>query len=198
MLSPKGRRLNPTRLAGWIALGFGAVHLVVAGWATRAEWSRVADQGWWNTVTLAEPRTRAEAERANAFWLTLGSFGAPMIAVGAHLLWATRHGHRVPRSVGWTLLAWGAPFLVVLPASPGWVVPLVGGLIVGGDNNRDATRGTLHHRSRCRRTAVTPRPARYNACSGSRSSTARGTFSVATSALKVTRNRCTRPDKEKT
>jgi hypothetical protein len=84
-------------------------------------------------LTLDEPTTLAEAGRAVTFWQTLGSFGVPMLALGGHVVWSTHRYRRVPGWLGGIVLARGLPFVTALPASPGWVIPVVGGLIVAGD-----------------------------------------------------------------
>lgn len=91
-------------------------------------------QGWWNTATLAKPTTPAQAQRSYAFWTTFGSFGAPVLALGCHLVWSAHQGRRAPGWLGAILLAWGLPFVIVLPASPGWAIPLIGGLLLAGDH----------------------------------------------------------------
>ncbi len=126
--------LRLSEAAGWIAIAFGAVHIVVAPLGSRTTWSQVRAEGWWSTATLAKPTTLAEAQRSEAFWTTLGSFGAPVLALGCHIVWSARRGRRVPRWLGGIVLAWGLPFVTVLPASPGWVIPLIGGLLVAGDH----------------------------------------------------------------
>lgn len=125
------RRL--TAAAGWIAAGLGAVHMAVAPVEDRRTFARAWTDGWWDTVSLAEPATPLEAERTVVLWRTLGSFGAPMLAFGAHVLWSARRRQRVPAWVGWTLVAWGAPFVTMLPRSPSWAVPVVGVLLIAGD-----------------------------------------------------------------
>jgi hypothetical protein len=125
-----------TKTAGWIAVALGAVHVVVAPFDTRDRWSEVARDGWWNTFTLDKATTIAQFERSETFWVTLGSFGAPVLVLGCYILWATRQQQRVPGWLGWILLAWGLPFVVTMPASPGWAIPLVGGLLVLGDRRR--------------------------------------------------------------
>jgi hypothetical protein len=129
----RGARL--TKAAGWIALVFGAVHVIVAPLESRSRdvWSRVVDDGWWNTFTLSEPTTLAEYELSERFWVTLGSWGVPLLALGSYIVWSTHQGHRVPAWIGWIFLAWGLIFATALPASPGWLFPVIGGLIVLGD-----------------------------------------------------------------
>jgi uncharacterized protein DUF6463 len=125
-----------TKAAGWIAVAFGAAHVVVAPHEVREVWSQVAADGWWNTFTLDKATTLAQLERSQAFWITLGSFGAPMLVLGSHIVWSARQRHRVPGWIGWTLLAWGVPVVTALPASPGWAIPAVGGLLVLADRRR--------------------------------------------------------------
>jgi hypothetical protein len=136
------RRSWLTKAGGWIALVFGAVHVVVAPLETRSRdvWSQAADEGWWNTFTLGEPTTLAEFERAERFWVTLGSWGVPLLVIGCYVVWSARQGHRVPGWIGWIMLAWSVPFVTALPASPGWLIAVIGGLIVLGD--RRSSRAT--------------------------------------------------------
>jgi Family of unknown function (DUF6463) len=132
----RGARL--TKAGGWIALAFGAVHVIVAPLESRSRdiWSQVVDEGWWNTFTLDESTTLAQFERSETFWVTLGSFGVPLLVLGSYVVWSTHQGHRVPGWIGWILLAWGLPFVTALPASPGWVLVVSGGLIALGDRRR--------------------------------------------------------------
>ncbi len=124
--------VGTTVAAGWIAIAFGAAHMIVAPLASRTTWSQVRAEGWWSTATLAKPTTLAEAQRSEAFGTTPGSFGAPVSALGCHIVWSPRR--RVPRWLGRIVLAWGLPFITVLPASPGWAIPLISGLLVAGDH----------------------------------------------------------------
>jgi hypothetical protein len=127
------RRAWLTQAGGWIALIFGAAHVIIAPLERRDVWSDAADEGGWNSFTLAEPTTMAEFERAEAFWVTLGSWGAPVLIFGCYVVWAARQGQRVPGWIGWIMLAWSLPFVTALPASPGWLFAVIGALIVLGD-----------------------------------------------------------------
>ena len=131
----KGRRAWLTKAGGWIALVFGAVHVIVAPLESRSRdvWSQAADEGWWNTFTLDESTTTAEFERSETFWVTLGSWGVPVLALGCYVVWSARQGQRVPGWIGWIMLAWSVPFVTALPASPGWLFAVSGALIVLGD-----------------------------------------------------------------
>jgi hypothetical protein len=129
------RRSWLTNAGGWILLVFGAIHVIVAPLESRRRdiWSDAADDGWWNTFTLGEPSTLAEFERSETFWVTLGSWGVPVLALGSYVVWSARQGQRVPGWIGWILLAWSLPFVTALPASPGWLFAISGALIVLGD-----------------------------------------------------------------
>jgi Family of unknown function (DUF6463) len=129
------RRAWLTQAGGWIALVFGAAHVIIAPLESRSRdvWSEAADEGWWNTFTLDESTTLAEFERSETFWVTLGSWGVPVLALGCYVVWSARQGHRVPGWIGWIMLAWSLPFVTALPASPGWLFAVSGGLIVLGD-----------------------------------------------------------------
>lgn len=126
----KGFRL--AEAAGWIAIGMGVVHVLVSPLERRDVWSQVIADGVWNTFTL-EPANAGEHERSEVFWTTLGSWAVPTLALGCHVVWSARRRQRVPGWLGWILLVWGTPLVIVLPASPGWAFPLMGGLIILGD-----------------------------------------------------------------
>jgi Family of unknown function (DUF6463) len=130
------RRAWLTQAGGWIALVFGAAHVIIAPLERRDVWSDAADEGWWNSFTLEESTTIAEFERSEAFWVTLGSWGAPVLIIGCYVVWSARQGQRVPGWIGWIMLAWSVPFVTALPASPGWLFTVSGALIVLGDRRR--------------------------------------------------------------
>jgi hypothetical protein len=136
--SSSGTRAQLTAAAGWLAITLGAAHVVVVPLRRRGELAQAWADGWWNAFTLNEPTTLAEAERALTFWQTLGSFGYPMLALGGHLVWSARRGHRVPRWLGAIVLTWGLPFATGMPSSPGWPIPVIGGLIIAGDTDGHA------------------------------------------------------------
>jgi hypothetical protein len=132
-----------TKAGGWVALAFGAAHVLVAPLESRSRdvWSQVADEGWWNTFTLDAPTTLGEFERSETFWLTLGSVGVPMLALGCYVVWSTHQGQRVPAWLGWILLAWGLVTVTALPASPAWALPISGALIALGGSRGNRAEG---------------------------------------------------------
>jgi hypothetical protein len=133
---PDRRRAWLTKAGGWIALVFGAAHVIIAPLERRDVWSDAADEGWWNSFTLGESTTLAEFERSEAFWVTLGSWGAPVLILGCYIVWSAHQRQRVPGWIGWIMLAWSLPFVTALPGSPGWLFAVSGALIVLGDRRR--------------------------------------------------------------
>jgi hypothetical protein len=130
---PERRRAWLTKAGGWITLVFGAAHVIIAPLERRDVWSDAADEGWWNTFTLEESTTLAEFERSETFWVTLGSWGVPVLIIGCYVVWSAHQRQRVPGWIGWIMLAWSVPFVTALPASPGWLFAVSGALIVLGD-----------------------------------------------------------------
>ncbi|MGW1957606.1 DUF6463 family protein [Streptomyces sp. NPDC001920] len=128
-----------TRAAGWIAVAFGVIHMVVSPLDNRDVWSDIFDQGPWQTISLdVTPENLAYSE---AFWVAPGSFGVPVLLFGAFVLSAAKRGERVPVPFGWAMTAWGVVLVALLPASPAWALLLVGVLLVlaaRGPGARDA------------------------------------------------------------
>jgi len=148
--SPERRGNRLTKAGGWIAAVFGALHVIVAPLESdsRDIWSQVVDEGWWNTFTLDDSTTLAQFERSETLWVTLGSWGVPVLVLGCYVVWATHQGQRVPGWIGWILLGWGLVFATALPASPAWLFVVSGGLIVLGDRRKSrATRLRSGHES---------------------------------------------------
>jgi hypothetical protein len=126
-LGTRSRR-NIARAAGWIAVAFGVVHVVVAPLEERHLWADIFGEGAWNTISLE--LTPENLAYSHAFWIWPGSFGVPVLLLGAFVVWTTRRGERIPASFGWAMIAWGAVLVVLLPASPAWALLLVGVLLV--------------------------------------------------------------------
>jgi len=153
---PERRRAWLTKAGGWIALVFGAAHVIIAPLESRRRdvWSQAADEGWWNTFTLEESTTLAEFERSHAFWVSLGSWGVPVLILGCYVVWSAHKRHRVPGWIGWIMLAWSVPFVTALPASPGWLFAVSGALIVLGDRRRGRVAPLRRERESSRKEAA--------------------------------------------
>lgn len=126
----RGRSRHLARAAGWIAVGFGVVHTVVAPLEQLSVWGDILSKGPWQTLSLDRTPTPENLAYSEAFWVWPGSFGVPVLLFGAFVLWATRRGQRVPAPFGWAMIAWGAVLVALLPASPAWALLLAGILLV--------------------------------------------------------------------
>lgn len=124
-------------MAGWLAICGSVAHLVLTPTMRTGQWSEIFSGGLWNTVTL-EP-SGGQLAVAEAFWLTPGSFAAPLLLLGCYVVWSSRQGNRVPGWLGWGMGVWGIAAVIMLPASPGWLFPVIGALIVLGDRRPAAT-----------------------------------------------------------
>ncbi|MCC3764174.1 DUF6463 family protein [Glycomyces sp. TRM65418] len=63
-----------------------------------------------------------------AYWLTVGGFGLPLLALGFAVLWMHRRGIAPPAFLGWTILAWTAANTVILLPSP-WILGVVASVL---------------------------------------------------------------------
>ncbi|MFI9407625.1 DUF6463 family protein [Nocardia sp. NPDC052316] len=130
------RGIRSTKVAGWIATVFGAVHIVLSPVDVRDTWSQAVSDGWWNTFTLDQSTTLAQYERSEALWISLASFGVPIFVLGCYILWSTRQNHRVPGWIGWLVLLWALLLTTAVPASPAWSLLCCGAFLVLGDSKR--------------------------------------------------------------
>ncbi|MFB6568933.1 DUF6463 family protein [Streptomyces noursei] len=77
----------------------------------------------------------------SAYWLSLESFGPPLILVGLTVLWLDRRGITPPAFVAWALGAWTVVDAVVLPLTPWPLIVLACALLlIGARRARRARR----------------------------------------------------------
>ncbi len=113
--------------AGRILVVFGTGHLVGALALT------VHDHGrrWFSAQLWRLDEGILDMSPAMAaFWLTTGSFAAPLILCGAMVLWLDRQGVAPPRFVAWMLVAWSAVVAVIVEPAPWVLLTLAGGLLL--------------------------------------------------------------------
>ena len=127
--------------AGWLIVLFGAAHtlgaLTVLGAARHA--------GTWFSGGLWRDDLADMSPANSALWLSLDSFGVPLIVVGLVVLWLDRRGITPPPFIAWVLGAWTVLDAVILALTP-WPIMLVAvGLLLAGarraahrDNMRSA------------------------------------------------------------
>ncbi|KFU82829.1 DUF6463 family protein [Amycolatopsis lurida] len=131
----RARWRDPATWGGILALGGGLFHTVVAGFMRQDVWARIFDEGFFNTVTL-DP-TPDRLPMAEAFWLSPGSFGVPLLLLGGLVLRHTRRGERVPAWLGSGVLAWA----VLLGLLGGFDAGTIALLLVGSLFLAGARRG---------------------------------------------------------
>jgi hypothetical protein len=95
---------NPSAWGGLLAACGGLFHTVVAALERSEVWAQIVDEGFFNTVTSDPAADRIAV--AEAYWYSVGSFGVPLLLLGALATWLTRHGVRVPGWVGCGVAAW--------------------------------------------------------------------------------------------
>ncbi|UMP05909.1 DUF6463 family protein [Amycolatopsis sp. EV170708-02-1] len=137
---------DPATWGGILALGGGLFHTVVAGFMRQEVWARIFDEGFFNTVTL-DP-TPDRLPMAEAFWLSPGSFGVPLLLLGGLVLRHTRRGERVPAWLGSGVVAWAVLLGLLGGFDAGTIaLLLVGGLFLAGarfgKNRRGRGRGIM-------------------------------------------------------
>jgi len=123
---------NPSAWGGLCAVGGGLLHTATAALMRRDVWAQIIDEGFVNTVTL-EPSVDRLAV-AEAFWFSPGSFGVPLLLLGALVTRLARRGERVPGWLGWGVGAWAALLGLLGGFDAGtWMLLLIGALLVVGD-----------------------------------------------------------------
>jgi hypothetical protein len=128
------------RLAGWFTVTFGTGHLLGSGPLRLDAWARSAEAGLLSADVIT-PQDAVEREAAEAYWFSLGSFGAPTLLLGAYIVWAAGRDVRIPGALGWGLAAWGAVMVAFMPLSPAMLMPAAGLMIVVADR-RETRRST--------------------------------------------------------
>ena len=114
--------------AGWLIVFFGAAHtlgaLTVLGAARHAR--------TWFSGGLWQDDLANMSPANSALWLSLDSFGVPLIVVGLVVLWLDRRGITPPPFIAWVLGIWTVLDAVILVLTP-WPIMLVAvGLLLAG------------------------------------------------------------------
>jgi hypothetical protein len=109
--------------AGSLITLYGAAHtlgaLFVLGAARHA--------GTWASGELWAEELTDMSPAMSAYWLSVNSFGPPLILIGVIVLWLDRHAIMPPQFIAWTLLVWTVVDTVLSGPGVGqWLIPLVG------------------------------------------------------------------------
>ena len=123
--------------AGWLMVLYGAAHtlgaLTVEGAARYA--------GAWFSGELWRDDFAAMSAANSAYWLSLGSFGIPLIVIGLIVVWLNRRGITPPPFLAWVLGSWTLVDAVVLALTP-WPVLLLANVLLLVGTRRAARSAT--------------------------------------------------------
>ncbi|GAA3990487.1 hypothetical protein GCM10022247_06560 [Allokutzneria multivorans] len=121
---------------GVLAVCGGLFHTIVAGLMRSTAWSQIFAEGFFGTLTLDPPPERLAL--AEAFWFSVGSFGVPLLLLGALVIWVTRRGEVVPSWVGLGVAAWAVLIGLLGSFSTGTLILTTIGVLlaVGGRTAR--------------------------------------------------------------
>lgn len=127
--------------AGWLIVFFGAAHtlgaLTVLGAADHA--------GTWFSGGLWRDDLANMSPANSALWLSLESFGVPLIVVGLVVLWLDRRGTTPPTFIAWVLGIWTVLDAVILVLTP-WPIMLVAvGLLLAGARRAEPRFNVMHN-----------------------------------------------------
>lgn len=116
------------KLSGWIISFFGAAHTLAALTLEGA----ARHLGAWFSGELWGADFAEMTPAHSALWLSLESFGVPVVVLGATILWMDYRGITPPAFIGWALGIWTLFTAAVLLTSP-WPILLFGNalLLVG-------------------------------------------------------------------
>lgn len=96
------RTTTPGLWAGGLIVAYGAAHVLGALVAESA-----ADHAsTWVTGELWGSSLSSMSPAMSAYWLSVNSFGPPLVVVGVLVIWLSRRGIEPPALVGWTSGAW--------------------------------------------------------------------------------------------
>ncbi|MEI5098104.1 DUF6463 family protein [Streptomyces sp. PmtG] len=118
--------------AGWIITFCGTAHTI--GALTVEEAARHA--GTWFSGGLWSEDLADMSPAGGAYFLSLDSFGVPLVLVGLTVLWLDRRGITPPVFIAWTLGAWTVVDAVVLPFTP-WPLFLLACVLLLAGARRD-------------------------------------------------------------
>ncbi|MDQ3657963.1 MAG: DUF6463 family protein [Chloroflexota bacterium] len=114
--------------AGRLIVLYGAAHtlgaLTVLGAARHA--------GTWFSGELWEDDLANMSPANSAYWLSVDSFGVPLIVIGLTVLWLDRRGITPPAFIAWMLGIWTMVDAVILLLTPWPILLLATVLLLAG------------------------------------------------------------------
>jgi uncharacterized protein DUF6463 len=128
-----------TRWAGRLITCYGAAHTVGALTAEGA----ARHAGTWFSGELWGEDLASMSPAMSAYWLSVNSFGPPVVLIGLTVLWCDRRGITPPTFLAWALGTWTVVGTVV--AGPGigqdLLLLVACGLLVAGARRAARLRG---------------------------------------------------------
>ncbi|MCG0069100.1 DUF6463 family protein [Streptomyces tricolor] len=121
--------------AGWIITLCGTAHTLGALTVEKA----AHHAGTWFSGGLWHEDLADMSAAGSAYWLSLDSFGIPLVLIGLTVLWLDRRGITPPAFIAWTLGVWTVVDAVILPFTPWPLFVLACALLLTGI--RRARRG---------------------------------------------------------
>lgn len=96
--------------AGWLIVFYGTAHTLGALTAEGA----ARHVGAWFSRELWGEDLAAMSPAMSAYWLSVNSFGPPLILLGVLVLWLNRRGVTPPPFLAWSLIGWVLVGIVVV------------------------------------------------------------------------------------
>ncbi|MBO8188907.1 DUF6463 family protein [Streptomyces spirodelae] len=124
------------KCAGWLLVFLGAAHTLLA--LTLEGAGRHARE-WFSGGLWGEDFSDM-SPAGSALWLSLESFGPPLVVVGLIVLWLDRHGITPPPFIAWTLGVWSVADAAILITTP-WPLFLLASILLLAGSRRAACRG---------------------------------------------------------
>lgn len=123
--------------AGWLLVFYGAAHTI--GALTVLGAGRHA--GAWFSGALWQHDLAVLSPENGAYWMSLNSFGIPLIVLGLTVLWLHRRGITPPQFIAWTLGVWTVVDALVLAFTPWPIMLCANGLLLAGARRAERQRG---------------------------------------------------------
>jgi hypothetical protein len=105
-----------SRLVPWLVSGVAVLHVVV-GFVVPNPLGGMVEDGLIGSVG-------DDAGRSLMLWYLVAGLG--LLALGELARWAVRETGRLPARLGWWLLGISVPVIVLMPASGGWLILVLG------------------------------------------------------------------------
>ncbi|GAA4636248.1 hypothetical protein GCM10023196_085230 [Actinoallomurus vinaceus] len=122
--------------AGRILMFLATAHLVTTTALSHAHLSAFLQGDLW----LPEHGLSDLSPELGAYWLTVGSFGLPLLLLGAVVVSTGRAGRTLPPYLGWGLVAWTLAGSLLLEPTPMILVLIPAGMLIAA--RRRAGDGT--------------------------------------------------------